>query len=124
MGRPTLMRIIVVIQAVYYLLTGIWPIVSLRSFEAVTGPKTDDWLVQTVGVLAAAIGGTLLVGGWRQEPRGETLVLSVLSALSFTSVDLIFALSGTISRIYLADAVLQGSIIAALFAAGHIARNR
>jgi hypothetical protein len=44
-------------QAAYYLMTGLWPLFHRRSFEAVTGPKTDYWLVRTVGVLVAAIGG-------------------------------------------------------------------
>ena len=30
-------------QSAYYGLTGTWPILHLASFEAVTGPKTDDW---------------------------------------------------------------------------------
>jgi hypothetical protein len=29
-------------QAAAYFLTGIWPLVSMRTFEAVTGEKTDD----------------------------------------------------------------------------------
>lgn len=31
-------------QAAYYIVTGPWPLLSLRSFEAVTGPKADEWL--------------------------------------------------------------------------------
>jgi hypothetical protein len=41
-------------QGVYYLLTGVWPLPSIGSFQRVTGPKTDLWLVRTVGVLVAA----------------------------------------------------------------------
>jgi hypothetical protein len=40
------------LQGGYFLFTGIWPLVSRRTFEAVTGPKKDFWLAQTVGVLA------------------------------------------------------------------------
>jgi hypothetical protein len=29
--------------------TGVWPILRLRSFEAVTGPKKERWLVKTMG---------------------------------------------------------------------------
>jgi hypothetical protein len=35
-------------QAMFYVITGLWPLVSLGSFERVTGPKTDDWLVHIV----------------------------------------------------------------------------
>ncbi len=29
-------------QGVFYLATGIWPLVNIQSFEMVTGPKTDS----------------------------------------------------------------------------------
>jgi hypothetical protein len=29
--------------------TGVWPIPHLQSFEAVTGPKKERWLVKTMG---------------------------------------------------------------------------
>ncbi len=48
-------------QGAYYLLTGVWPLINMDSFERVTGAKTDKWLVKTVGVLVAAIGGSLMV---------------------------------------------------------------
>ncbi len=37
-------------QAVYYVLTGVWPLVSMKTFLKVTGPKTDLWLVRTIGL--------------------------------------------------------------------------
>lgn len=55
-------------QAVFYVLTGIWPSLSMSTFEAVTGPKTDDWLVQTVGVLILVIGVVL----WAGASKGRT----------------------------------------------------
>jgi hypothetical protein len=108
------MRGVLVAQAVYYLITGIWPLASLRTFEMVTGPKTDDWLVQTVGVLAAAIGAALLVGAWRSPPNRETLTLAVLGVMSFAAVDVVFVFNGTIDRIYLVDSVIQTTLLAAL----------
>ena len=35
------LRRIVLIQAVYYFLTALWPIVSIDTFMMITGPKTD-----------------------------------------------------------------------------------
>jgi len=118
------MRIILFVQAVYYLITGLWPIVSLRSFEAVTGPKTDDWLVQMVGLLAAAIGTTLLFGSWRGSRYRETLALAILGAISFTAIDVIFAVNGTIGRICLADAVVQVIVISALLGTSLLAPKK
>jgi hypothetical protein len=100
-------RIIGAVQGVYYVVTGIWPLVHLRSFEAVTGPKTDHWLVQTVGVLAAAIGVSLLAGVLRRAASLEWWVLSFSAAIAFAGVDFVFALSGVISRIYLVDGAAQ-----------------
>jgi hypothetical protein len=36
-------------QSIYYIATGLWPVFNLRSFERVTGPKTDGWLVKQAG---------------------------------------------------------------------------
>ncbi|HEX2474575.1 MAG TPA: hypothetical protein VHK01_07515 [Lacipirellulaceae bacterium] len=108
------MRAVLFIQGVYYLITGIWPLGSIETFEAVTGPKTDDWLVQTVGVLAAVIGATLLVGTWRRVPNRETLTLSVLSILGFATVDVVFVLRDIIGPIYLADAAIQAMFLIGL----------
>jgi hypothetical protein len=34
-------------QGAYHLVTGVWPLVSMRTFASVTGPKVDKWLVKT-----------------------------------------------------------------------------
>ena len=49
-------------QGVALIGLGAWPVVSMRTFERVTGPKHDDWLVRTVGGLCIAIGTGLLAG--------------------------------------------------------------
>jgi hypothetical protein len=60
-----------VLQGAYFLVTGIWPLLSRRSFERVTGPKADFWLAQTVGVLVVTIGAVLLVAERRQRVKPE-----------------------------------------------------
>ena len=52
-------------QGLYYTATGLWPLVSMKTFERVTGPKHDDWLVKTVGLLIMAVGVTLIHAGRR-----------------------------------------------------------
>lgn len=57
--RPAhVFRPIAGVQGIYFLLTGLWPLVSIESFQWVTGPKTDLWLVYCVGCLVAVIGVT------------------------------------------------------------------
>ena len=101
-------------QAIFYVVTGLWPLVSLATFEAVTGPKVDDWLVHMVGLLAATIGVTLWVAARERRPPGAAILLAVLSAASFAAIDLRYALAGRISRIYLLDAAAEVALILAL----------
>ena len=61
--RTTILRA----QGAYYVLSGLWAVVDRRGFETVTGRKTDYWLVRTVGLLAAAIGASLLTGSSRRS---------------------------------------------------------
>jgi hypothetical protein len=100
------------LQGTYFLATGIWPLVSRRTFERVTGPKVDFWLAQTVGVLVASIGTSLLVGARRRKIDPELEILAVSSAAGLAAIDVIFSLRGRISRIYLLDAAGESAIVA------------
>jgi hypothetical protein len=102
--------------AAYYLATGAWPLVSMRSFEAVTGRKTDRWLVKTVGALAFANGAALAFGTVQDEIADETIVLAACSAFAFASIDLIYVARGRIGPIYLGDAALELALAATILA--------
>jgi hypothetical protein len=95
-------------QGAYYLATGLWPLVSMRTFEAVTGQKTDRWLVRMVGLLAAVIGLSLVTRGQRTADG----TLAVGSALAFATVDTWYAARRQISPVYLADAVVELVLVA------------
>ena len=105
MSRP--LRLLAWFQGVFYLLTGVWPLVSMGTFVAVTGPKVDLWLVVTVGVLVAVIGAVLLLGAWRKRVGPELVLLAVGSAGGLAAVDLVYALGDRIWDIYLLDAVVE-----------------
>jgi hypothetical protein len=100
------------LQGAYYLATGVWPLLSRRSFEAVTGPKHDFWLAKTVGAITTAVGASLIVGA-RPEPSAETRVLAIGTASAFAAIDVVYGLKRRISAVYLLDAGLQGAIIVA-----------
>lgn len=73
----------------------------MPSFEAVTGPKVDDWLVKMVGLLAAAIGLSLGAAVLRGETGSAVAgTLALTSAMAFAAIDLWYGLSGRISPIY------------------------
>lgn len=101
-------------QSAYYIATGAWPLLSMRTFELVTGRKTDRWLVKMVGLLAAGIGAATATGARERRVSTETMVLAVCTAAAFCSVDVVYALKGRISRIYLADAVLEVALVVLL----------
>jgi hypothetical protein len=108
-------RVLIGAQSAYSGLTGIWPILHLPSFEAVTGPKIDDWLVHMVGLLAAAIGTVLGVATVRGRVRSpDVVLLAASSAVAFAAIDLRYGLTGHISPIYLADAAVQICLLAGL----------
>src|SRR5215207_9933562 len=100
-----------VLQGGYFLATGIWPLVSRRTFEAVTGPKADFWLAQTVGVLVACIGGTVAVAGKRNEITPNVRVLAASTAASLATIDIVYVGRGQISKVYLADAAIEAGLV-------------
>lgn len=103
-------------MAAYYIATGVWPLAHMHSFEAVTGPKTDKWLVKMVAALALANGVVLGLGARRETIATETIVLATCSAAAFAAIDLVYVLRGTIRPVYLGDAAVELALAAAIVA--------
>src|SRR5918994_2688297 len=99
------------LYAPYLVATGVWPYAHRRSFERVTGPKEDYWLVQTVGALAIAIGASLGIAVRRRGREPETIVLGTASCIAFGLASV--RASQTESRVYLGDALLEVAFLAA-----------
>lgn len=95
------------IQGIYFLSTGIWPLVSMHSFLLVTGPKTDTWLVITVGLLLSVTGAVLSSAGIRNRTQFEFALLGLATAASLASVEIYFSLKGVISAVYLLDTFIE-----------------
>ncbi len=102
-------------QGLFYLVTGIWPLISMGTFQSVTGPKADRWLVKTVGVLIGVIGGVLLLSGIREDDSPELTLLATTSAAGLTAIDAVYVARRRISPIYLLDAVAEIALIGAWF---------
>lgn len=105
--------ILLVIQGVYCLLTGLWPLVHMHSFLWVTGPKTNMWLVKMIGLLAVCIGLALLKGSSEKNNTEAVNLLATLSATAFLLVDFYYSFTGVIAKIYLVDGVLQSAFFLA-----------
>jgi hypothetical protein len=99
------------VQGAFFVTTGLWPILHMRSFEAVTGPKTDKWLVKTLGGLIAAVGGAVVVGG---SERARMLpMLGAGAAVALGAADVVYVAKKRISPVYLLDAVAEAGLIGA-----------
>jgi hypothetical protein len=107
-------RLVLLVQAAFYICTGLWSLLSRSTFERVTGPKTDYWLVRMVGLLATIIGLAILAALWQTTVENAVWLLAIGSALAFAVVDIWYAIPRRISRIYLADAVFEFAIVIGL----------
>jgi hypothetical protein len=110
------------LQGSYYLVTGAWPLVSIRAFKLVsgergktdhleTGLEADHWLIMTVSVLIVAIAVTLLLAAYRQTRTLELGVLAIAAAVGLTAIDVVYTARGVIQPIYLLDAALEIPLI-------------
>jgi hypothetical protein len=79
----------------------------MRTFEKVTGPKTDHWLVKTIGLMLVVIGLALITGGVRRTITPEMAILGVGTAGVLLGIDVFYVSIKKISRIYLLDAVAE-----------------
>jgi hypothetical protein len=111
-------------QGLYFSATGIWPLVSVRTFKLVTGEKgktdnletgldADHWLLMTVSVLITSIGITLLLSAIRRTQAVELAVLAIASSVGLTSIDVIYTARGVILPVYLLDAAVEIPLILA-----------
>ena len=94
-------------QGAYYCLTGLWPLLHMKSFEAVTGRKRERWLVLTVGMLVGAIGGGLLMAVREKRVDPALRNIAWATATGIAALEFPLALTGRIRAIYAADALLE-----------------
>jgi hypothetical protein len=83
----------------------------MRSFEAVTGPKVDRWLVKTVGALVAVIGSGLALASRRRQLAPELMLVAAGSAAALATIDTVYVAKRRISPVYLLDAVAEIALV-------------
>lgn len=106
--RPdSLLVLTAAVQGMFYIATGVWSIVSIDTFEAVTGPKSDEWLVKTVGVLVIVSGCVFLLAAVRRRFDLDVVVLAIGNALGLTAIDVIYVNLDVIPPVYLLDAAAE-----------------
>jgi hypothetical protein len=113
MQRPS-REAVLGVQGAYFLATGVAPFVSRRMFEAVTGPKADWWLVQTLGGVVTVLGAGFASAAARRRITPEVAGMAVGSAAALAASDVWFVARGRIARSYLVDAGIEVALAAAL----------
>jgi hypothetical protein len=103
-------------QGIYYVATGVAPFVSRRAFEAVTGPKREWWLVETVGLLVASVGAGLVGAAASDRATAEIKAIATGCASSLVAIDVVYVTRRRIAPIYLADAAVEIALLTALWA--------
>jgi hypothetical protein len=97
-------------QGLYYLLLGLWPLVSLSTYQHLTGHSGDLALAEVVGVLMLVIGSTLCLAAFRKQGPPEVLFLAFGSAGGMLLLDIHFVSRG-LSAVYLVDAVIEVGLV-------------
>ena len=104
-------------------MSGAWPIVHLSTFLALTGPKRDAWLAQTVGGLLAVTGVALLLVALRRRLTAEWALLAAGQAAVLAIIDVVMVARDRIAAIYLYDAVVEVALVVAWLVAAAKARH-
>ena len=100
------------VHGAYYLASGAWPLAAYRSFELVTGPKREPWLVKMVGLLTVVIGFVVAMDPSGRVP--QTRRLAYATAAAYAAVDVWYAgVRRRIRPIYLLDALMEAALIGA-----------
>ena len=99
-------------QAVYYAITGAWPLIHYDSFERVTGRKLERWLVESVGGLLTGAGIALALAARSERPSPEAATTSIGSAATLGAIDGIYLARGRLSPVYAVDLLAQVAFLA------------
>jgi hypothetical protein len=95
------------LQGMFNVVSGVWPLVHMRSFEAVFGPKVDRWLVYTVAGLLVNMGTAQLCTTAEPGSVAQARRIGIGCALTLGAIDVIYAPRRGISRMYLLDALAE-----------------
>lgn len=104
-------KILLRVEGIFYLLTGLWPLLHLGSYQRVTGFKTDLWMVVTVGALLALYGLSFLMESRNLIISKAIMALGIAAPLILLWIDVYYVYSGVISPIYIVDALIENLLV-------------
>ena len=106
MSREKLYKTALLFQGMYIFLTAVWPLVDIKSFMLITGPKTDIWLVKTVAVSLICISLLFLLSSRMGEELRVSFTAFVFS-FGFAYIDFYYTLNNTIKWVYALDGIVE-----------------
>jgi hypothetical protein len=93
----------------FNVISGAWPLLHRRSFEAVLGPKRDYWLVSTVALLLLGNGTVQLTAPDTVDGLAMARRLGMVTAASLGLIDMVNVPRERVSRMYLVDAAVEAA---------------
>jgi hypothetical protein len=100
------------LHSAFFVIGGLWSVLSRRSFEAVSGPKVDYWLVRTVGGLLTVVGAVIAAANHYGRLTPEIRWLATGTSGVLIAIDLVYVARRRISPVYLVDAATNLMLIA------------
>jgi energy-converting hydrogenase Eha subunit E len=94
-------------QGAYDMVGGLWPLIHMPSFEAVTGPKEDDWLVRSVAGILLVMGAVLMFDAFRHHVSHSVRIMAGGISAVLAIVALVSSLAGFISLLYFIDGIIH-----------------
>lgn len=107
MAPSRIYKALIWIQGLYTLLTALWGLTDIDSFMAVTGPKSDVWLVKTVSVILLAIAITLLSYAFVHGDPLPAILLGLLTSAGLAAIDFYYSGRKVISPVYALDGAAE-----------------
>jgi len=111
--KHRILHITLWVQSIYYFLTVAWALTDINSFMALTGTKSDVWLVKTVSVLLIAISFSFIGYLFTKINPCPVIILAVGCCLFLAAIDFYYAGKGIISNVYFIDGVVQLILLSA-----------
>src|SRR5690625_7432182 len=102
---------LMMIQGIYYGLTGLWPLLHMSSFIKITGPKSDLWLVQTVGMIILFVGCGFIVAGARKSVNVSLIILAIGLIIRFIVIEIGYVFFGVVSVILYGGALVLAALL-------------
>jgi hypothetical protein len=107
MAAPKVFKVLIWVQGLYTLLTALWGLVDIDSFMAVTGPKSDVWLVKTVSVILLAIAVALISFLFVKTDPLPAILLGLLTSAGLAAIDFYYSGREVISPVYALDGIAE-----------------